>query len=250
MQDGGRPPLEMPYLEPVSVSSDVWDENWFPLQTLKEHIGIGQDSLHLDTVASSSQTSSHEGGSPSLQSKEQQVWHFAVAEETWDDVWPFLDHMDMTRTTVENSEFPIQEKMGEVLEPIGGLKPSAEQSHLEPNPNKIPPNEVQFLESPPASASLTSAPVSSDKQNGEVIQEKVKNEDLSGTQVITLNSSNSCTNRGTEKQNSLILAAELQVSKRLYIPRSSPTAALGAAARLATSNGLFHWLSVLRKLET
>nr|XP_025042386.1 tudor domain-containing protein 5 isoform X2 [Pelodiscus sinensis] len=249
-QDGGRPPLEMPYLEPVSVSSDVWDENWFPLQTLKEHIGIGQDSLHLDTVASSSQTSSHEGGSPSLQSKEQQVWHFAVAEETWDDVWPFLDHMDMTRTTVENSEFPIQEKMGEVLEPIGGLKPSAEQSHLEPNPNKIPPNEVQFLESPPASASLTSAPVSSDKQNGEVIQEKVKNEDLSGTQVITLNSSNSCTNRGTEKQNSLILAAELQVSKRLYIPRSSPTAALGAAARLATSNGLFHWLSVLRKLET
>ncbi|EMP34491.1 Tudor domain-containing protein 5 [Chelonia mydas] len=155
------PHLEMPHLELVSVISDIWDENWLPLQTLKKQTGIGHDTLQLDTVVSSSQTSSHEGRNQNLQSKEQ------LQQVTW-----------------------------------------------------------------------------------EVIPEKVKNEDLWRTQVITLSSSNSCTNRGAEDKNSLILAAELQVSEKLYIPRSSPTAALGAAARLATSSGLFHWFAVLRKLET
>ncbi|CAM4591370.1 unnamed protein product [Lepidochelys olivacea] len=277
------PHLEMPHLELVSVISDIWDENWLPLQTLNKQTGIGHDTLQLDTVVSSSQTSSHEGRNQSLQSKEQlqQVGHFAAAEETWDDVWPFLDHVNMARTAVEKSKYPIQEtlELGEVLEPTRELKtpaspgdspdpailsksleefcvslshsqPSAEPSQLEPDQNKISPNKVQCLTAPAASASLTTAPVSLEKQNGEVIPEKVKNEDLWRTQVITLSSSNSCTNRGAEDKNSLILAAELQVSEKLYIPRSSPTAALGAAARLATSSGLFHWFAVLRKLET
>ncbi|XP_034635079.1 tudor domain-containing protein 5 isoform X3 [Trachemys scripta elegans] len=277
------PHLEMPYLEPVSVIADIWDENWLPLQILQKQTGIGHDTLQLDTVISSSQTSSHEGRNQSLQSKEQlqQVGHFAAAEETWDDVWPLLDHVNMTRTAVEKSKYPIEETLvlGEVLEPTGGLKtpaslgdlsdpailsksleefcvslscsqPSAEPSHLETDPNKISPNKVQLLTAPAVSASLTTAPVSLEKQNGEVIPEKVKNEDLLRTQVIPLSSSNSCTTRGAEDQNSLILAAELQVSQKLYVPRSSPTAALGAAARLATSSGLFHWFAVLRKLET
>ncbi|XP_039342597.1 tudor domain-containing protein 5 isoform X3 [Mauremys reevesii] len=267
------PHLEIPYLEPVSVISDIWDENWLPLQTLQKQTGIGHDTLQLDTVISSSQTSSHEGRN---QSKEQlqQVGHFAAAEET-------SDHVNMTRTAVEKSKYPIQETLdpGEVLEPTGGLKtpaslgdlsdpavlsksleefyvslscsqPSAEPSQLETDQNKISPNKVQLLTAPAASASLTTAPVSLEKQNGEVIPETVKNEDLLRTQVITLSSRNSCSNRGAEDQNSLILAAELQVSQKLYIPRSSPTAALGAAARLATSSGLFHWFAVLRKLET
>ncbi|XP_026511363.1 tudor domain-containing protein 5 [Terrapene carolina triunguis] len=277
------PHLEMPYLEPVSVISDIWDENWLPLQTLQKQTGIAHDTLQLDTVISSSQTSSHEGRNQSLQSKEQlqQVGHFAAAEETWDDVWPLLDHVNVTRTAVEKSKYPIQKTLdlGEVLEPTGGLKtpaslgdlsdpailsksleefyislscsqPSAEPSQLETDQNKISPNKVQLLTAPAASASLTTAPVSLEKQNGEVIPEKVKNEDLLRTQVIPLSSSNSCTTRGAEDQNSLILAAELQVSQKLYVPRSSPTAALGAAARLATSSGLFHWFAVLRKLET
>ncbi|XP_026511993.1 tudor domain-containing protein 5-like [Terrapene carolina triunguis] len=277
------PHLEMPYLEPMSVISDIWDENWLPLQTLQKQTGIAHDTLQLDTVISSSQTSSHEGRNQSLQSKEQlqQVGHFAAAEETWDDVWPLLDHVNVTRTAVEKSKYPIQETLdlGEVLEPTGGLKtpaslgdlsdpailsksleefyislscsqPSAEPSQLETDQNKISPNKVQLLTAPAASASLTTAPVSLEKQNGEVIPEKVKNEDLLRTQVIPLSSSNSCTTRGAEEQNSLILAAELQVSQKLYVPRSSPTAALGAAARLATSSGLFHWFAVLRKLET
>ncbi|KAM9128818.1 tudor domain-containing protein 5 [Pangshura tecta] len=269
------PHLEIPYLEPVSVISDIWDENWLPLQTLQKQPGIGHDTLQLDTVVSSSQTSSHEGRNRSLQSKEQlqQVGCFAAAEET-------LDHVNI-RTAVEKSKYPIQETLdpGEVMEPTAGLKtpaslgdlsdpavlsksleefyvslscsqPSAEPSQLETDQNKISPNKVQLLTAPAASASLTTAPVSLEKQNGEVNPETVKNEDLLRTQVITLSSSNSCSNRGAEDQNSLILAAELQVSQKLYIPRSSPTAALGAAARLATSSGLFQWFAVLRKLET
>ncbi|KAM7161551.1 tudor domain-containing protein 5 [Macrochelys suwanniensis] len=277
------PHLEMPYLEPVSVISDIWDENCLPLQTLKKQTGIGHDTLQLNTVISSSQTSRHEGRNQSLQNEEQlqQVGHFSAAEAIWDDVSALLDHVNMTRTAVEKSKYPIQETLdlGEVPEPTGGLKtpasledssdpavlsksleefyislshphPSAEPSQLEPDQNKISSNKVQLLTTPAASASLTTAPVSLEKQNGEDIPEKVKDEDLLRTQVITLSSSNSCTNRGADDQNSLILAAELQMSQKLYIPRSSPTAALGAAARLATSSGLFHRFAVLRKLET
>nr|XP_032652093.1 tudor domain-containing protein 5 [Chelonoidis abingdonii]XP_032652094.1 tudor domain-containing protein 5 [Chelonoidis abingdonii] len=272
----GSPHLDIPSLEPASVISDIWNEKWLPLQTLQKQTGIGHDTLQLDTVISSSQTSSHEGRNQSLQSKEQlqQAGHFAAAEET-------SDHVNMTRTAVEKSKYPIQETLdlGEVLESTGGLKtpaslgdlsdpavlsksleefyvslscsqPSAEPSQLETDQNKISLNKVQLLTPPAASASLTTAPVSLEKQNGEVIPETVKSEDLLRTQVITLSSSNSCSNRGAEDQNSLILAAELQVSQKFYVPRSSPTAALGAAARLATSSGLFHWFTVLRKLET
>uniref|UniRef100_A0A8C8RDM6 Tudor domain-containing protein 5 n=1 Tax=Pelusios castaneus TaxID=367368 RepID=A0A8C8RDM6_9SAUR len=127
---------------------------------------------------------------------------------------------------------------------------SAEPSQVDPHQNEISPSKVQLLTVSPASASLTAASVSLDNRNGEVIQEKVKSEEISKTQVFPLSSRNSYINRGAEEQNSLLLAAELQVSQKLYIPRSSPTAALGAAARLATSRGLFHWLSVQRKLET
>ncbi|XP_067388495.1 tudor domain-containing protein 5 isoform X2 [Emydura macquarii macquarii] len=280
MQDVGSPSLEMPYLESASVVTDTWDENWLPLQTLKKQIGVGYDTLHLDTVVSSNQTSSQEGRNQSPQSKEllQKVWHFAAAEEMWDDVWPLLDYANMTKTAVEKSKFLIQETLREVPEPAGGLKTAdslgdssdpavlskslgefyislihplslAEPNQVDPNQNKISPNKVQLVTAPSASAALTTAPVSLDKQNGEVIPEKVKNEDLSKTQVVPLSSSNSRTNRGAKEQNSLVLAAELQVSQTLFIPRSSPTAALGAAARLATSSGLFHWRSVLRKLE-
>uniref|UniRef100_A0A452I9J9 Tudor domain-containing protein 5 n=1 Tax=Gopherus agassizii TaxID=38772 RepID=A0A452I9J9_9SAUR len=184
--------LDIPYLEPVSVISDIWDENWLPLQTLQKQMGIGHDTLQLDTVISSSQTSSHEGRNQSLQSEEQlqQVGHFAAAEET-------LDHVNMTRTVVEKSKYPIQGDLGEVLEPTEGLKtpaslgdlsdpavlsksleefyvslscsqPSAEPSQLETDQNKISLNKVQLLTAPAASASLTTAPVSLEKQNGTV----------------------------------------------------------------------------------
>ncbi|XP_074858975.1 tudor domain-containing protein 5 [Carettochelys insculpta] len=276
MQDVGKPLMEMPYLEPASGVSDIWDENWLSLQTLKKQTDVNQDASHLDTTVSSS----HEGGNQNLQSKEQlqQVWHFAAAEETWDDAWPLLDHVGLTQTAVEKSEFPIQETQGDVSELTAGLKATAslgdssesallsksleefsvslscsqalaEPSWLDPDQNKIPSNKAQLTAAPSVSTALTPAPVSLNKQNGEVIPEKEKNEDLSGTQVPTLSSSNSCSNRGMEEQNSLVLAAELQGPWRPYMHRSSPSAALGAAARLATSSGLFHWFSVLRKLE-
>uniref|UniRef100_A0A8C0H171 Tudor domain-containing protein 5 n=1 Tax=Chelonoidis abingdonii TaxID=106734 RepID=A0A8C0H171_CHEAB len=146
-------------------------------------------------------------------------------------------------------EFELDSSLGDLSDPavlsksleefyvsLSCSQPSAEPSQLETDQNKISLNKVQLLTPPAASASLTTAPVSLEKQNGTV--------DLSEC------SSNSCSNRGAEDQNSLILAAELQVSQKFYVPRSSPTAALGAAARLATSSGLFHWFTVLRKLET
>lgn len=83
----------------------------------------------------------------------------------------------------------------------------------------------------------------------EVIPERVKNEDLSGTQTLTLCSKTSLPDQGTVEQNPLFLAAELQAFQKLYIPRSLPTAVLGAAARLATSSGHFCWFPGLRKMD-
>uniref|UniRef100_A0A8C3XSG2 Tudor domain-containing protein 5 n=1 Tax=Chelydra serpentina TaxID=8475 RepID=A0A8C3XSG2_CHESE len=145
-------------------------------------------------------------------------------------------------SSLEDSSDPavLSKSLEEFYISLSHPHPSAEPSQLEPDQNKISSNKVQLLTTPAASASVTTAPVSLEKQNGTV--------DLS--EWIFRISSNSCTNRGAVDQNSLILAAELQMSQKLYIPRSSPTAALGAAARLATSSGLFHRFAVLRKLET
>uniref|UniRef100_A0A674JTG9 Tudor domain-containing protein 5 n=1 Tax=Terrapene triunguis TaxID=2587831 RepID=A0A674JTG9_9SAUR len=237
------PHLEMPYLEPMSVISDIWDENWLPLQTLQKQTGIAHDTLQLDTVISSSQTSSHEGRNQSLQSKEQ--LQQVTCNLSWREGNGQMPHGDILRDlNIFVHDTPAS--LGDLSDPailsksleefyisLSCSQPSAEPSQLETDQNKISPNKVQLLTAPAASASLTTAPVSLEKQNGTV--------DFS---------SNSCTTRGAEEQNSLILAAELQVSQKLYVPRSSPTAALGAAARLATSSGLFHWFAVLRKLET
>uniref|UniRef100_A0A8C4WHT7 Tudor domain-containing protein 5 n=1 Tax=Gopherus evgoodei TaxID=1825980 RepID=A0A8C4WHT7_9SAUR len=237
--------LDIPYLEPVSVISDIWDENWLPLQTLQKQMGIGHDTLQLDTVISSSQTSSHEGRNQSLQSEEQ--LQQVTSNLSWREGNGQMPHAslgDLSDPAV------LSKSLEEFYVSLSCSQPSAEPSQLETDQNKISLNKVQLLTAPAASASLTTAPVSLEKQNGEVMPETVKNEDLLRTQVITLSSSNNCSNRRAEDQNSLILAAELQVSQKLYVPRSSPTAALGAAARLATSNGLFHSFAVLRKLET
>lgn len=50
-------------------------------------------------------------------------------------------------------------------------------------------------------------------------------------------------------QLSLILSPEHQISQKLYIPRSTATAALGAAARLATSRSLLHWYPSVKRME-
>ena len=74
----------------------------------------------------------------------------------------------------------------------------------------------------------------------------LENEDFSSSSAITVFKD---TSQGAVDQLSLILSPEHQISQ-LYIPRSSATAALGAAARLATSKSLLHWYPSVKKVET
>ena len=48
---------------------------------------------------------------------------------------------------------------------------------------------------------------------------------------------------------SLILSPEHQTAQKFYIPRSTATAALGAAARLATSGSFLHWYPSVKRME-
>lgn len=75
----------------------------------------------------------------------------------------------------------------------------------------------------------------------------LKNEDLSSSHAITLFKDKS---QGAMDQLSLILSPEHKISQKLYIPRSTATAALGAAARLATSRSLLHWYPSVKRVET
>lgn len=66
----------------------------------------------------------------------------------------------------------------------------------------------------------------------------LKNEDISSSHADTVAKDKS---QGAIDQLSFILSPQHQISQKLYLPRSTATAVLGAAARLATSQSLLHW---------
>ncbi|XP_019357342.1 PREDICTED: tudor domain-containing protein 5 isoform X2 [Gavialis gangeticus] len=227
-QDVGNFPLELPYLEPVTACTDIWDENWLPLQTPKKQTNMGPNTV--DTVVSSNQIPSNQEQDQIQESKE-------LLTQTPDS---FGESSDPASLSKSQEEFYISL--------IHSQQP-AEPSQAEFGWNEVLPGSAQCLTAAPASTSCTAVPLSLDKLNDEVIPEGVKNEDLSGTQTFTLCSKTSLPDQGTVEQNPPFLAAELQAFQRLYIPRSLPTAVLGAAARLATSSGHFCWFPGLRKMD-
>ncbi|XP_019386471.1 PREDICTED: tudor domain-containing protein 5 isoform X2 [Crocodylus porosus] len=227
-QDVGNFPPELPYLEPVTVCTDIWDENWLPLQTPNKQTNMGPDTV--DTVVYSSQIPSNEEQDQIQESKE-------LLTQTPDSLGESSDPASLSKS---QEEFYISL--------IHSQQP-AEPSQAEFGWNEVLPDSAQCLTAAPASASCTAVPLSLDKLNDEVISEGVKNEDLSGTQTFTLCSKTSLPDQGTVEQNPPFLAAELQAFQKLYIPRSLPTAVLGAAARLATSSGHFCWFPGLRKMD-
>lgn len=66
----------------------------------------------------------------------------------------------------------------------------------------------------------------------------LKNEDISSSQSDMVAKDK---NQGAIDQLSFILSPQHQISQKLYLPRSTAMAVLGAAARLATSQSLLHW---------
>ncbi|NXD15264.1 TDRD5 protein, partial [Nothocercus nigrocapillus] len=186
-----------------------------------------------------------------------QEWHFSADKEIWDDMWPLLDQVDVPKTADEEPEFAKEsanentpDLMTVVKTPhsLGESSKSAvlsksledfyisliyssqpaETSQEDPDQTERCSNKARLFEAVPASVLLLATPFILDQCNN-----KVKNEELPETGAVVLGSAHRL--------------ADQEAHQKLYVPPTSPSATLGAAARLAASSGLFQWFPSLRK---
>ncbi|XP_059998146.1 tudor domain-containing protein 5 isoform X3 [Lagenorhynchus albirostris] len=257
-------PTGMPCLESVTIDDDIWDENWIPLQA-----GMGEGS----DAASHLPTSRLDGKKPYSSCKEmpQKDWCFSTPKAIWDDSWQPSGLVSGKEVEVEkpeglgaqekntgttgiqnqpnlksSSDSPTLPELEEFYISLIQSQQSAEGGQFEPSSIETCPKQIQL-----STAALNSTPAvvdSSQKHSGSVESspESLENEDFSSSHAITVFKDKS---QGAMDQLSLILSPEHQISQKLYIPRSTATAALGAAARLATSRRLLHWYPSVKRME-
>ncbi|XP_059759807.1 tudor domain-containing protein 5 isoform X4 [Balaenoptera ricei] len=271
-------PTGMPCLESVTIGDDIWDENWLPLQA-----GMGEGS----DAASHLSTSSLGGKKPYSSCKEmpQKDWCFSTPKDIWDDSWQPSGLVSEKKVEVQNleglgaqekntgttriqkqpdlkssSDSPALPELEELYISLIQSQQSAEGGQFEPSSIETRPEQIQL-----STAALNSTPAvvaSPQKHSGsdtkplsdtsvanisvESSPESLENEDFSSSHAITVFKDKS---QGAMDQLSLILSPEHQISQKLYIPRSTATAALGAAARLATSRSLLHWYPSVKRME-
>ncbi|XP_040840166.1 LOW QUALITY PROTEIN: tudor domain-containing protein 5 [Ochotona curzoniae] len=252
-------PSGMPYLESVTIGDDVWDENWLPLQA---KMGKGDDAGFGMPTASP-------GGDecPPCEEIPQEDRCFSVPKDAWDDkvMWQpsgpengvkveglgVQDHNTGTAGTQqlslkEPSDCSTLPKLEEFYVSLIQSQQLAEGSPFEPDSAQGQPKPIQLspaaLDSPPAALD------SPENHHGSVESSpgSLKSEGVSGSHAITVFKDKV---QGAMDQLSLILSPEHQISQKLYIPRSTATAALGAAARLATSQSLLLWYPSVKRME-
>ncbi|XP_007667130.2 tudor domain-containing protein 5 isoform X1 [Ornithorhynchus anatinus] len=235
IQKKAQSSLEMPYLESVSVGEDIWDENWLITQTGTE----GQ--CH------------------------------SAAENTWDEGWQSSDLKNIPRITGQKLEFQKQSGQERTPDTTKDPKPSDlgdssdasvlsksleefyislvrsqqsnEMSQHEPKHFQTPPKQISLPTAPFTCNLLSAIPDSQEKLNG-----SLKNEDSSGTPPLPL--IENCIHPHHQATDHIsLLSPEHQRSQKLYVPQGTATAALGAAARLATSSSFLQWHPSLRRME-
>ncbi|XP_057391821.1 tudor domain-containing protein 5 isoform X2 [Balaenoptera acutorostrata] len=271
-------PTGMPCLESVTIGDDIWDENWLPLQA-----GMGEGS----DAASHLSTSSLGGKKPYSSCKEmpQKDWCFSTPKDIWDDSWQPSGLVSGKKVEVQNleglgaqekntgttriqkqpdlkssSDSPALPELEELYISLIQSQQSAEGGQFEPSSIETRPEQIQLsttaLNSTPAVVASPQKHSGSDTKplsdtsvaniSVESSPESLENEDFSSSHAITVFKDKS---QGAMDQLSLILSPEHQISQKLYIPRSTATAALGAAARLATSRSLLHWYPSVKRME-
>nr|XP_055111030.1 tudor domain-containing protein 5 isoform X4 [Symphalangus syndactylus] len=203
--------------------------------------------------------------------EENEDWCFSTPKDTWDDSWQPSGLVNGMKVEVHKPEvLGAQEKntgtnrtqkqldvngssdsstlpkLEEFCASLTQSEQSADGSQSEPNNSQTQPKQIQLSTAVPCST--TAVDDSAEKPSGSVESspEILKNEDFSSSRAITLYKDKS---QESMDQLSLILSYECQISQKLYIPRSTATAALGAAARLATSRSLLHWYPSVKRME-
>uniref|UniRef100_A0A8D2GV14 Tudor domain-containing protein 5 n=1 Tax=Urocitellus parryii TaxID=9999 RepID=A0A8D2GV14_UROPR len=258
-------PTGMPCLESVTIGDDIWDENWLPLQA---KIGKGGDAAsHLFT--------SSLGGKkqcPTCEEMPQKDWCFPTPKDIWDDSWQPSGLVNGMKVEIKKrEELDTQEKntgttrilkqpnlkgsldsstlpkLEEFYISLFQSQQSAEGSKFEPNNIQTPTKQIQLPTAAASSATVAADDPGEHSGSVESSPGSLKNEDLSSRHAIAVFKDKS---QGAMDQLSLILSPEHKISQKLYIPRSTATAALGAAARLATSRSLLHWYPSVKRVET
>ncbi|XP_038613816.1 tudor domain-containing protein 5 isoform X2 [Tachyglossus aculeatus] len=229
--------LEMPYLESVSVSEDIWDENWLITQSGTE----GQ--CH------------------------------SVAENMWDEGWQSSNLKNIPRLTGQELEFQKQSGRERTPDTTKDPKPSdlgdsSDASVLSKSleelyislirsqqSNEVSQHEPKHFQTPPKQSSLPTAPLtcnllsavpdSREKLNG---ISSLKNEDSSSSPPLPV-IENCIHPHHKATEHISLLSPEHQRSQKLFVPHGTTAAALGAAARLATSSSFLQWHPSLRRME-
>ncbi|XP_058516717.1 tudor domain-containing protein 5 isoform X3 [Ochotona princeps] len=210
-------PSGMPCLESVTIGDDIWDENWLPLEAT---MGKGGDAGF---------------GMP-------------TASPDGDECPPCEEiPQEQQLSLKEPSDCSTLPKLEEFYVSLIQSQQLAEGSPFEPDSPQGQPKPIQLspaaLDSPPAALD------SPEDHHGSVESSpgSLKNE-VSGSHAITVFKDKDKV-QGAMDQLSLILSPEHQISQKLYVPRSTATAALGAAARLATSRSLLLWYPSVNRME-
>ncbi|KAM7336105.1 hypothetical protein ACRRTK_004598 [Alexandromys fortis] len=239
-------PTGMPCLESVTIGDDIWDENWLPRQ-----------ASHLFTSSlGKKQYQSHGEMSP-------KDWYFSASKDKWDDSWqsgglandmkggaqtpegPIAQDKSTGTTRIQkqaDSQGPLDSstltKLEEFYISLIKSQQSGEGSQSEPVSVQTQPKHSLLSSTVPSSAPAGLDSPGTHSGSVESSPGSLKNEDISSNHADTVAKDKS---QGAIDQLSFILSPQHQISQKLYLPRSTATAVLGAAARLATSRSLLHW---------
>ncbi|XP_077878521.1 tudor domain-containing protein 5 isoform X7 [Ictidomys tridecemlineatus] len=199
-------------------------------------------------------------------------WCFPTPKDIWDDSWQPSGLVNGMKVEIKKrEELDTQEKntgttrilkqpnlkgsldsstlpkLEEFYISLFQSQQSAEGSQFEPNNIQTPTKQIQLPTAAASSATVAADDPGEHSGSVESSPGSLKNEDLSSRHAIAVFKDKS---QGAMDQLSLILSPEHKISHKLYIPRSTATAALGAAARLATSRSLLHWYPSVKRVET
>ncbi|KAM3838769.1 tudor domain-containing protein 5 [Vipera latastei] len=225
---------DVPYLEPVYLCQEIWDENWLPSICYEEKKNKDtSDNLNSDMVVSD-QTSGNEGNKNEVQHNQgliQKNRDASSAIESADhpSLEPPNEILSSTaEIKIESSVGDIPDSLSQTLEEfyvsIIHSKKSEKLSQNESDVNKSSASHSQLL---PSTSLLHERAASEETVN-----------DAPGTQTLSVYNANHYFEPCAIGHNALVFTAELQSSSKFCVP-CSPTVALGASARLAASGGYF-----------
>ncbi|XP_042322324.1 tudor domain-containing protein 5 isoform X2 [Sceloporus undulatus] len=233
---------EMPYLEPVYLCKEIWDESWIPSEYCgeKKNCDTGAD-LCSDTARSYCQAPSNKESKNDTQHS-QDVTH---------------EKKEETLSAAETITCPNLEPLSLIMDSSGRTEAA---SCLGAAPDSLSQTLDEFYISIAHSEkfgelcqvgvdvnSYTSESLpSTSALHGETSSDE-KMDEASRTQVVALCSPSCYRGDRAVDHNALVFTAELQGSPTFCVP-CSPAVALGASARLASAGGYFSLSR--RKLKT